>query len=654
MASWLKYKVKQPVSDRQPDDKSLLPWSQREVHPFLQQVRRVLNWAVDWLGKVGVDSTDTPGLLADKLVVDPATMEATVEGEDGNRTLKLSAKIPDIPPPTEIPTLGDIPDPWPGPMTMVGQDFAGDTGMWADGNHSHPIPPQNDPDPTTTATRLYPAKIVDPLNRGFFTCCYLGPHFAGGNTPMLVGWNYLGGGVYEYPTTGAIPKDWLDGVDVQIYGADGYSTMVGKTVLAYFEGATSLLGDEEKLQQLFVIEDTGDHMEPVEFHPETMTLVSTKARLRRVPSYSVSSQWVHGMTFQCQAGTRYGTDFFTLDNTSVTLGTTAIEWVHTEGPTFTWADSYELLTGPQLTSEGASRTTETWTLTMASGDADATAVETLLGTPGVATLPAAAWLFDVEAIWLDSVPSGTTTTLRVEVRADNGVTAPVLFTAESLPITNTVAASLSFAYDDAGHTISTTDRLVAIYRLHTDSTDPVTLHIHYNSAARGTRITVPFSMAISGAADGDHNHLSNRDQDVGLGEDACHPADAVGPGFLHTPVATSTITAGLLPSPTRNDIIATLASGTELKWIGTTKMSAGDKVLVRFVDPLILRHGDGSPPASSAPLWLNGSDMDDRDVNWLEIPFGNCVALFQLCTDGDITPSPCWRMLWNRTGELLT
>jgi len=93
MAAWSIFKVKQPVSDRQPDKNSLLPWAQKEVHPLLQQLRRLLNWAMDFLGFVRVDATDTPGSLVDKLVVTGPGLTATVTGVEGDRKLMLAANI---------------------------------------------------------------------------------------------------------------------------------------------------------------------------------------------------------------------------------------------------------------------------------------------------------------------------------------------------------------------------------------------------------------------------------------------------------------------------------------------------------------------------------------------------------------------------------
>lgn len=522
-----KRRLIQAISDRCPKDaESLLEATKKEIWPFLQQVRRLL-WEA-------MGSTDPGGQTGSTTVI--------VNEGDTNTTV-ISTTINPSPFDDHLVKARTL------DATSVGglkEKTAGDDGITctvktdSDGVERLHIGYEHPPDNSAAvATRLYTARVPDPRNHGFFTCCYLGPHFTGGNTPMLAGWNVLSPGVYEYPTPGPIPPEWLDGIDVRFYDSNGISTMVGKTVLAYYEGDTSLLGDEEKLQQLFVIEDAGTYKYHDPADPlGVMRVGSSKARLRRVTDYSLSSQWVQYMTFQCQAGTRYGTDFFTLDNASVTLGTTAIEWAHTEGPTFDWNDTYELLTGPQLSSRGASTAIEVFDWSFASGDAAAPkGFETILGTPGVSVLPAGPYLFDIEQIWLDAVPSGTTTTLRVQLLADNGVTAPVLLTAESPPL-GTTPGPLSFGYDDAGHTIGNTDRLVLLYWLHTDSVTPVRVHLRYNSPTRGTRVTLPFEMAISGAADGDHNHLSNR------GIRGQHPTLAVDPA----PQAFITISAGVMPA----------------------------------------------------------------------------------------------------------
>ena len=109
------------------------------------------------------------------------------------------------------PPVTNLLGPYPGPMTMVGQDYAGDPAdpRYALGTHSHPVAPTAETDPVLVASRVYPAKIVDPLNRGFFTCCYLGPHYAGGNVPMFRDnlWTVLAPGVLECTVEGPLPAE---------------------------------------------------------------------------------------------------------------------------------------------------------------------------------------------------------------------------------------------------------------------------------------------------------------------------------------------------------------------------------------------------------------------------------------------------------------
>jgi hypothetical protein len=89
MAAWQKYKVHPLVTDRAPDEKSYLRWLQREVHPILREMRSVVNWIVDQLGKVGIDATDVPGNLEDKLK-GSTTVTVTKSGAVGDRTITLT------------------------------------------------------------------------------------------------------------------------------------------------------------------------------------------------------------------------------------------------------------------------------------------------------------------------------------------------------------------------------------------------------------------------------------------------------------------------------------------------------------------------------------------------------------------------------------
>lgn len=87
--AWQRLKVQQPVSPRVPDEKSQLTWLQREVHLLLGQLRTVVNWSVDWLGLSGVDATDEPGTLEDKILGTTGRLTVTKTGTDGDRTLTL-------------------------------------------------------------------------------------------------------------------------------------------------------------------------------------------------------------------------------------------------------------------------------------------------------------------------------------------------------------------------------------------------------------------------------------------------------------------------------------------------------------------------------------------------------------------------------------
>lgn len=85
-------KVTKPLGSRQPDDepRHIGAWIKKELWELLRQTRAVLNWAVDYLGLVQVDSTDEPGVLEDK-VTDSATVVWTKGGSAGARTFSANA-----------------------------------------------------------------------------------------------------------------------------------------------------------------------------------------------------------------------------------------------------------------------------------------------------------------------------------------------------------------------------------------------------------------------------------------------------------------------------------------------------------------------------------------------------------------------------------
>jgi hypothetical protein len=431
---------------------------------------------------------------------------------------------------------------WDAPTTPIGSNDPGDSPLVSRGNHSH-----EGQDPAVVESTLHTAVVPDPRNHGQVACVYAEPG-TGEFAELFIDWTEIATGVMQRNTFGLLTSTFFDGVDpAPAYGR--ISSLIGKSVIAYRAG---LCPDKEK-GGIYIIDDVGASWQHAEGDPpDVFRLVSTYARMHRAPDYSFSSQFVQNMTFQVQTGNTYGTDFLTLTNASVVLGTTEITWDLTEGPTFPWVqDRYCLLTGPQLTSEGASKETRELVATRTNGD---TLLQksffTLIGTPGLDAVPAGIWKSDNESVYLDAPGSpGSITTLRWKIY--NGTTFEELFVMESSPISTIVPAALSFQYLDSGHSFSPTDYLEATPWLHTTSTTPVTLHLRYSSPGHGTRFTVPFALAITGAATGRHNDLSGRgiggDKDVAstdsTKDDTCHPWSALGPaGRMHMKMGVATLT----------------------------------------------------------------------------------------------------------------
>ena len=600
-----KRRLIQAISDRPPgDEKSLLAAVKKEIWPFLQQVRRML---VDADNSGG--TPDGPG--GTTVIVNEGDTNIT------NSTTVISTTIT----PSQFSdhlVKARTMDP-----TAVGgllEKTAGDDGVTctlkqdADGVERLHIGYIPSVSPADTASTLYPAMIPDPLNGGTVACVFTGPHSARTNTPMMEGfWVEIAPGVIECVVPGPIPAAWLDGVDSDAYNTSGVSAMLGKTVLAYYQGDSSVSGLEEPRQLLWVIDDVGGHRE--NYGTPHATFISTNARMHLAPAYSVSSAWVQGMTFEVQAGTKFGGKLFTLANAVVTLGTTFIQW--TVGSSYTPADQYELLTGPQLVSSGATSDVLELSTTMASGTGGYVEAgfqegfETLLGTPGVAVIPAGPFTFDIERIRISGGSATSLTMLRVriyDVDIDDNVVQVLV--ADSNPIFDVDGVAISFTKTMAAPFTTAADhRLVAVYYLRTNSASPVTLTIRYSSPSRGTRITVPFDMAISGGNDGYHPHQSGRD----VADQ--HPDSAI----TATPMgdATTDMVMVLMPAAANGAKLAggrlRAVGGGTFDGIDSTGFVAGQAICVFFDvhagEVVTLAHAVAPPfgyPASSRFL-LTGS-----------------------------------------------
>jgi len=577
-----KLKIKEAVSPRQPDDESFLVWAQKEVHPLLVQVRKVLNWAVDWLGQVGIDATDTPGVLDDKLVVD-STMTKTVQGADGSRTLLLGANA------TEIT------------KTIVNNTTLTQT---ITNSVTNTIVQQA---PVAGAT-LYPAFIPDPNLRA--PVKYL-LAFASGWGANFSQWTQISG-----------TSTWQNNYNGEIKGAltGGTTTTLayGDRILIPWDASTN--GDSPHLW-IYEVIDQGSDSRPAVIRRAVDSNTSTT--LNQYATVQVSGDPLaaqYGKFYQIQTASA------TMDVTTLTLSVSS---------TYASSTHTNLLTGRELASQGADLSTQIQT---ASGGgtlnffASGTFV-TLNGTPGLTVFPAGqVTIYAVLSCNFVDVSPPTVYFQFVLIHLDNSEDAPFLTVygppiIATEPTLYTMQATLA-----ADHAMLATDRVeVRPFAVTPISSEVPELEVYFQwqDSNRQTRIVTTMSIPDSGGID--HPSLSGRSLPLQ------HPADAIGPGFLHTPFDSAVATsAGVLASPARNDV---LVSGTEdFLGIGTVGKFGGDKVRLTFTASRTIKHA-GSPGAGAAPFYLDSIGGTNMDITTSP----NSFITFQFRTDGDISPSPCWQ-----------
>jgi hypothetical protein len=380
--------------------------------------------------------------------------------------------------------------------------------------------PTRAPTPSVDIETYYTEQVVDTRNQGMLELCFLGPHAGGGNTPMLADWTEVSPGVRERTVTGPLPSAWLDGVDADAYNTSGTSYLLGRSVLVYYQGGTSLLGDEEPLQGPWVIDDVGGHWE--NYGTPSQAFVSTNARMHRAPGYDTSTGFVKDMIFQIRNGNSYGGHFIQLSTANVVLGTTLQMWADL-GTSFAFADTRELLRSDQLAGQTLSPDSSlTVSATFVSGYTNMNGFETMVGTPGAWSIPAGPWTVYPSGITVTGGDSGATNSLGFLFMIDDGVSPVELFELMSPALTAGFQSLDPLTYTAPQIALTAAKRYVMIPRLHTTSTTPVTFAVTYN-AARTIRVTIPRAVtmmvpAVDGWFDvwvvggvisgfGDHRHL---------------------------------------------------------------------------------------------------------------------------------------------------
>lgn len=331
----------------------------------------------------------------------------------------------------------------------------------------------------------YTAMVVDARNKGWVETVFNGSAFGAGGG-VFANWTEISPGVMERNTAGPLSAGMFDDLDpfTGVISGSGYTSgllwFVGRSVLA-LSASGDLPGNGQQYQGVYVIDDLG--WDPV-------NMAATKARMHRDPSFSTSDQFVQNMIFSVRAGTVYGGKFEQLATANVVLGTTEQAW--TTLSSFTWTDALDLLKSRELGAQNvASNSYLLLSATMASGSADFSSFETLVGTPGLANIPAGPWKIFPSIAGVSGESPGSETRLGFKIFLDAAVNPRLLFEVLSEPITsNTGEAVPPIIFNGSTFALDAADRLVLIPTIHTTSTTPATLTIFYNGT-NSIHVSVP-------------------------------------------------------------------------------------------------------------------------------------------------------------------
>jgi hypothetical protein len=452
-----------------------------------------------------VDKSDTPDTVENKVVQGTGvTIEKT--GKAGDRQLTVSADAGGIV--NEITNNETL-------VTNISNSLTTNETFVTNVTN---ITEVNSTTPTAVATTLFPALKPDPLNDGFFACVFKGGHNKGGNDPMLFGWVEISPGVIEYQTLGLLDSAWLDGVDpTPAYGKA--SSLIGKAVLAYYQGDTSILGDEEKLQGKWIFDSVGFEWQPTSGHPGTYSGVTTYPRMHRAPGFTPGTSLPAGATLQAQTGNSWGTKFFTLNTTAV-IGTDPLSFTVTDSKT--WTDRHLLCTSPELTTENVSLAAQTVEGTIggsASSDTTNPIANSFVAASalGITSIPAEPFEIDIASVYVAGLNYDSVLTVGAqlwEVTPDGVSEVGAMIAAgECTPLSNGTTSSIVFhATPSAVRSVSPTNKLMMLWTLHLEATSAqatITVRISYG-APWGTKITVPWQMSVTGVATGAHDQLDHR------------------------------------------------------------------------------------------------------------------------------------------------
>lgn len=538
MALFKRYQPPQPAPTRPPNEDGLLNWILREAHPFLIQTQRWLSRCVSYMGKVGVDDTDYPGVAEDKLV---ATTGVTITktGPAGDRQLVFGANA------TEITNIVNT-------TTIVNA-------------------------PTTGAT-LFPCDIPDPLLRG--DAVGLLPHGSG------VG---FGDGFTWFVIPGQ--SRWQAGMAGPLVPYGGtLQAQDGDLIFAW--SSVPYGAYEPQSYGLYRVVDCGFHWVPTPGHPETLMGQSTKAVIERASSANTPAGLCHGMTVHIvgRDAVEHNGDYFTLTTADpIVVDTTALTFTYS--PTYTSGAVTNLLTPAQtavadslMWSSGVACSNGGYVANDVAFFVDGQFV-TKAGTPGAATIPAGPWTVYAK---LRVTSPDLVTPPRVDFKfrvkhVDNSTDADFL-TCSSPPLTSSVDAIYSFQGNLAAPaTIVPTDRIEMRMFGHATGTTVQSIVLTWQNVTRDTRVVT--TLALGGFGSGVHDDLTGRENPN-----------------AHAFVCSVTEAGGLLPAITANTVVVIpSASGATINGISTTGLTTGVKLNLVFKFPVTLAN-QASVGAGYAPF----------------------------------------------------
>ena len=207
---WKRYTVRRKLTDRQPTEKSQLPWLQREVDPLIKEIRLVLNWCAKYVGLVQVDDDQTPVDLTTSLAAG-AHIAITKTGASPTKKLTISA--------TGLPT--GFPGYYEDDPLPDGNADPGDDPLVSHGDHVHPdaFPGyyEDNPEPDGVANPGDDARVshgnhVHPNGLGPpVAAMFLGYSSCGQNL-FGTAWTEGPTGTWTWNTPGPLPAAWIGDV----------------------------------------------------------------------------------------------------------------------------------------------------------------------------------------------------------------------------------------------------------------------------------------------------------------------------------------------------------------------------------------------------------------------------------------------------------